>query len=144
MMKTVFKDVNVGFGHVDTNINQPGSAIYPVEQLYLQPITIPGQAGQATDQQTTMRASYKPRWAAAGRWEVSPGQLAFLMFPVAQLVPSFSAVNQVLVPLVGQQGGGVCGLGRGWFVCWPVPLGLRRQAAEGGDERAAAWLLQGP
>jgi hypothetical protein len=61
MFKTVFKEVNVGFGHVDQLQYPTSSALYPVEQLYLQPSPVPGRVQHDADLKTTNRMSYKPR-----------------------------------------------------------------------------------
>eukprot|EP00879_Flechtneria_rotunda_P001687 GHRR01001847.1.p1 GENE.GHRR01001847.1~~GHRR01001847.1.p1 ORF type:complete len:491 (+),score=205.40 GHRR01001847.1:25-1473(+) len=61
MHKTMFKEVNVGFGHVDQQLYPAGSGIYPVEQLYLTSSPVPGEAQHEADHKTTMRQSYKPR-----------------------------------------------------------------------------------
>ncbi|KAF6258841.1 hypothetical protein COO60DRAFT_1074463 [Scenedesmus sp. NREL 46B-D3] len=61
MCKTVFKEVNVGFGHVDQLQYPTRSALYPVEQRYLQPSPVPGRVQHDADLKTTNRMSYKPR-----------------------------------------------------------------------------------
>lgn len=61
MFKTVFKEVNVGFGSVDQLQYPTSSALYPVEQLYLQPSPVPGRVTHDADLKTTNRMSYRPR-----------------------------------------------------------------------------------
>lgn len=61
MHETVFKEVNVGYGHVDQHMYPSGSAVYPVEQLYVQQNVVPGQEEKEADMKTTQRMSYKPR-----------------------------------------------------------------------------------
>jgi hypothetical protein len=51
----------VGFGHVDQLQYPTSSALYPVEQLHLQPSPVPGLVTHDADLKTTNRMSYKPR-----------------------------------------------------------------------------------
>jgi hypothetical protein len=63
MLRTKFREINVGMGHVDQHLYPPGSEVYPVETLYL---GLPAKCRpQPRDVKTTYRSSF-PFAAAAG------------------------------------------------------------------------------
>lgn len=59
MLRTKFREVNVGLGHVDQHMHQPSSQVYPVEALYLE---LPAKyRPQVHDVKTTYRVSFPER-----------------------------------------------------------------------------------
>lgn len=56
MIRTKFREVNVGMGHVDQELYPTSSCVYPVEALYL---SLPARCqAQVPDVKTTYRASF--------------------------------------------------------------------------------------